>query len=314
MANKEKQGVGVLMQIASGYQQVAQLVESAGYGDQIDTKPALKPFADAVEQIVMDHLSEVEISWQSPSHKKRGWDNEHNKLVFAYGNIRISVRVQILRDRALEMKVRIKMNELYALKIYPKEKVTFLDAGTCELVTRPQGLQTGMTVLRRLLPQISDSEAKRLLTDGGLIKGLDFRTAWNVQFELDKFEAQYVKSAIQLTVSVAEALVAVNRAAEGDICCNNDWGKGFIANPFEVARRIFEAPDVVKAKPCASPHSWWKARRGDEEITLWHYHGGTKEVEFDVDGKHGMTWVRYDYELSFLVRQAIEEAIQSTES
>lgn len=130
MADKAKQGVGALMQIAWNYQQAAKLVFSAGYGNQIDTNSALSSFADAVELIVVKHLNEVQVSWQSPDPSLRDWDNEHSKLVFAYGNIQIAVRLQILKDRTLDTKVRKIMSKVvevngfeYILPIEPNVEV-----------------------------------------------------------------------------------------------------------------------------------------------------------------------------------------------
>ncbi|GEM_PF-1680085 len=111
MANKAKQGVGTLMQIAWNYQQAAKLVASSGYGQEIDTTLALKPFADAVELVVLNHLNEVQVSWQSSDPEKQDWGNDHSKLVMAYGNIHLTVRIQILKDRAIDKKVRKIMSD-----------------------------------------------------------------------------------------------------------------------------------------------------------------------------------------------------------
>jgi len=298
------------MQNALKLYQSGEAVLREGVG--IEAKDAFHSANAVLVRFIEKFPDSVQFSWHEDLNK-RGWDNERAILVVSYGQqIHIPLPLSVLEERGLTKKVRNAMNEFYALNVHPKEMVTFLDADTREWVTRPQGLDRGVAVLMRLLPRVDEAEAKRILTDGGLIEGLDFRAAWNVQFELDKFEAQYVKSTIKLTVSPAEALAAINRPAKGDICCNNDWGKGFIANPFEVARWIFEAPDEVKVEPFASPDSLWSVRRGDRKVTLWHYHSGTKEVEFEVDGMQGMTWVRYDHELFFLVLKAIEAVKPNT--
>lgn len=268
---------------------------------------SLSPVYKAIFLAIENFSNEINFSWHRDS-KKRGWKNETAEIVVSLGSsIHIPIPLKILISKGLETKVRSRMNEFYALKVHPKEKATFLDADTNRLVTRPQGLVQGAAVLMRLLPRIEEDEAKRLLTEGGLIQDLDYPTARHLQFELDKFEAQYVKSVIQLTVSIDEALAVINRPAEGNAVCNNDWGKDFLINPFGVLRRILEVPDFVEAKPFATPHSVWRIGRGGEQITLWHYHSGMREVELDIDGKHGMTWVRYDDELAFLVRKAVEE-------
>jgi len=197
-----------------------------------------------------------------------------------------------------------------AIKVYPKEKVTFLDAETRQLVTRPQGLAAGIAATKKLLPNMAEAEVERILTYGGLISNLDFETARRIQFKLDTCEAQYVKSVIQLTIPTSEAFAAITRPAKGETVCNNDWGKNFISNPFKVVRRIFEAPDEVKAEPFASPHAWWKVRRGGEGITLWRYNSGTTEVNYDLEDEQGMTYARYDHELFFLVRTATEALTQ----
>lgn len=104
------QGVGALMLIASNYQQTAQLVETAGYGEEIDTSAALKPFGDAVELIVNRHLKEVKVQWASKAAKKRSWKNDHSLVEFSYNNIRFVARVDLLKARGLQEKVKEKMN------------------------------------------------------------------------------------------------------------------------------------------------------------------------------------------------------------